>query len=131
MFTAIKTSKKNKELVSELTKRLGLGAENMIARIAFSYSLSKERRMILSEIEDAQGKEYSSKVLFGENIDIYIAMICVHYSLYKTHKDVSKYIKMHVDDGLRIISEELIKKGDISGIEFIINKIERGLKELS
>jgi DNA sulfur modification protein DndE len=131
MFTAIKTSKKNKELVSELTKKLGLGAENIIARIAFSYSLSKDRKMNLQEIEDAQGKEYSSKVLFGENIDIYLSLICVHYNLYKTDKDISKYIKMHVDDGLEIIGKELQKRDNTSGMEFIINKIEKGLQSLS
>lgn len=130
MFTAIKTSRKNKELVSELTKQLGLGAENIIARLAFTYSLAKDRKLNLLEIEDAQGKEYSSKVLFGENIDIYLSMVCVQYNLYKTDKDISKYVKMHVDDGLNIINQELLKKENSSGTDFIINKIEKGLKSL-
>lgn len=130
MFTSIKTSKENKEVVTNLTNKLGLGAENVIARIAFTYSLTKERKMNLVHIKDSQGKEYSSKVLFGDNTDIYLAMVCVHYNLYKTDKDIGRYIKMHVDDGLEIINQEFSKK-DISGTDFIINKIEKGLKAFS
>jgi DNA sulfur modification protein DndE len=127
MFTAIKTSKKNKEVVTVLTNKLGLGTENVIARIAFAYSIAKRRKMDLIEIKDAQGKEYSSKVLFGDNSDIYLAMVCVHYNLYKTDKDIGRYIKMHVDDGLELIHQEFLKK-DINGTDFIVNKIEKGLK---
>lgn len=130
MFTAIKTTKNNKEIVTQLTKRLNLGAENTIARLALSYSLANDRKLELSEIGDAQGKEYSSKVLFGDYSDIYLAMVCVHYNIYKTDKDIAKYIKMHIDDGLRLIDQEIHKSDSITGIEFIINKISRGLKHL-
>ena len=130
MFTSIKTSKNNKELVSKLTTRLGLGSENVIARIAFSYSLASERNMDLLQIADSQGKEYTVKILFGEHQDIYIAMICVHYGLYKTDKDIGKYVKMHIDDGLSLIEKELLKNDNINGTDFLINKIERGLKRL-
>lgn len=34
MFNQIKTSAKNKEVVTVLTRKFGLGAENVIARIA-------------------------------------------------------------------------------------------------
>ena len=44
MFTQIKTSKENKEVVSLLTRKLGFGAENVIARVAFTYSLSTNRK---------------------------------------------------------------------------------------
>jgi DNA sulfur modification protein DndE len=131
MFTSIKTSKSNKEVVSKLTSRLGLGAENVIARIAFSYSLSSDRSMDLLEISDSRGKEYSSKILFGDHLDIYIAMVCVHYGLYKTDKDIGRYVKMHIDDGLTLIETELRKNDNINGIDFMINKIERGLKNLA
>lgn len=39
MFNQIKTSAKNKEVVTVLTRKFGLGAENVIARIAIVYSL--------------------------------------------------------------------------------------------
>lgn len=130
MFASIKTSRINKKVVTDLTNKLGLGAENVIARIAFAYSISQDRKMHLNEIQDAQGKEYSSKVLFGDNSDIYLAMVSVHYNLYKTDKDIPRYIKMHVDDGLQLINQEFQKK-EMTGAEFIINKIEKGLKVLS
>ena len=41
MFTQIKTSKANKMIVTDLSRKFNLGAENAIARIAIAYSLSK------------------------------------------------------------------------------------------
>ena len=83
MFTQIKTSKANKLVVTDLSRKFNLGAENIIARIAFAYSLSKGRRMNLAEISDSQGKEYSRNVLFGSNYPFYIALIATHYKIYK------------------------------------------------
>jgi len=131
MFTGIKTSKANKDLVTQLTSRLQLGAENVIARIAFTYSMASERQLDLLQIEDSQGKEYSSKVLFGDHADIYIAMVCVHYQLYKTDKDIARYVKMHIDDGLQLIANEIKRNDNINGSDFLISKIERGLRGLN
>lgn len=127
MFTSIKTSKSNKELVTQLTNKLNLGAENVIARLAFSYSLGKERRLNLQHIEDAQGKEYNVKVLFGNYTDIYIALLAVHYNIPQADKDIAKYVKMHIDDGLSLINTEVLEKNSITGNDFLINEIERGL----
>lgn len=131
MFTSIKTSKANKELVTQLTRRLNLGAENTIARLAFSYSIASDKKFELKDMLDAQGKEYSSKVLFGEHVDIYVSMICVHYNLPKSSKTIPKYVKMHLDDGLELVSKALLKKDSMSGMDFIINSIEKGLKALN
>lgn len=131
MFTHIKTSRKNKEIVSYLSRKLNLGTENHIARIAFTYSISKDRIFDLSEISDSQGKEYSKSVLFGNNLPFYISLICVHYNIYKTDKDIPKYIKMHIDDGLDIINRELQDNPNLDGFEYIIDKIENGLKEIA
>ena len=103
MFSNIRTSKANKEVVTQLTNKLNLGAENTIARLAFSYSLAKEQYLDLTKIEDSAGKEYSSRVLFGNYVDIYVALICVHYNIQKEDKDVGRYIKMHIDEGLKLI----------------------------
>lgn len=127
MFSSIKTSKANKELVTQLTKKLNLGTENIIARLAFSYSLAKEQLLDLSKIEDAGGKEYSAKVLFGNYIDIYVALVCVHYNVQKEDKDIGRYIKMHIDDGLKLIEKDIATKNNISGNDFLINEIEKGL----
>ena len=127
MFTQIKTSKENKEVVSLLTRKLGLGAENVVARMAFTYSLSLDRKLDLNEIKDAGGKEYSKSVLFGDYYDMYLGLLCVHYGLYKTDKDIGRYIKMHVDDGLQLLNEEVNERSNIDGFDFLIEKINLGL----
>jgi DNA sulfur modification protein DndE len=127
MFTQIKTSKENKEIVSHLTRKLGLGTENIIARIAYSYSLSKGNQLDLNNIENSMGKEYSKSVLFGDYADIYMAMVCTHYNLYKTDKDIAKYIKMHVDEGLQLLNKEVEERSNIDGFDFLTEKINDGL----
>ena len=84
MFTQIRTSKENRDVVTQLTRTLGLGTENIIARIALTYSLSKDRKLNLNDIGNSSGKEYSKSVLFGEYYDYYLGLVCVHYNLYKT-----------------------------------------------
>lgn len=131
MFTQIKTSKANKLIVTDLSRKFNLGAENIIARIAFAYSLSKGRRMNLSEIADSQGKEYSKNVLFGSNYPFYLALLCTHYGLYKTDKDIPKYIKMHLDDGLQMMNQELNDNPNLNGMDYLIEKIDQGLKSFA
>lgn len=128
MFTQIKTSKENKEVVSLLTRKLGLGTENVIARIAFTYSLSQDRKLDLNDIKDAGGKEYSKSVLFGDYYDMYLGLLCVHYGLYKTDKDIGRYIKMHVDEGLQLLNEEVNERSNIDGFDFLSEKINNSLK---
>ncbi|NOW96129.1 DndE family protein [Mucilaginibacter sp. SG564] len=128
MFSNIKTAKANKEIVTKLTNKLNLGSENIVARMALSYSLTSGKKFNISDILDSGGKEYSMKVLFGELSEYYISFICVHYLIHKTNKDVSKYIKMHIDDGLVMISSEIEGKNSISGTDFIINEVEKGLR---
>jgi len=131
MFKQIKTSKANREVVTQLTRKLNLGTENIIARIALTHSLSKNLKMDLNEIKDSSGKEYSKSVLLGDNEDIYIGLICTHYGIYKSDKNISKYIKMHIDDGLGLIQNELIDKPKLDGFDFLIEKINVGLKEVN
>ena len=130
MFTQISTTKENKEIVSQLTRTLGLGAENVIARIALAYSLSKDRKLELNNIGNSTGKGYSKSVLFGEYYDYYLGLICVHYNLYKTDKDLPKYIKMHIDDGLQLLNKEINERSNIDGFDFLVEKIEHGLLTL-
>lgn len=130
MFTSIKTSAANKPIVTELTRKLSLGPENVIARIAFAYSLSKNKRFKLTELSDSRGKEYSKNVLFGHNLSYYISLICSYYQIYKTDKDIPKYIKMHIDHGLELVNEEMKKNPTMTGFDFLATKIESGLKYL-
>ena len=130
MFTHIKTSKENREIVAKLTRKLNLGSENIIARIAYTYSISKNRILNLTEIKDSQGKEYSKNVLFGDYLPYYVSLACVHYNLYRTDKDIPKYIKMHVDDGLQLIYSEIQDNPNLDGVDFLVEKIENGIKDI-
>lgn len=127
MFTQIKTSKQNKEVVAQLTRKLNLGTENIIARMAFSYSLSQERKLNLNDLFDSGGKEYSRSVLFGEYDDIYVGMICTHYGIYKTDKDLGRYVKLHIDDGLKLIDDEFQKVNNIDGFDFLSEMIAESI----
>lgn len=128
MFTTIKTSLENKTVVTELTRKLNLGPENVIARLAFSYSIASKKKLNLHEIKDAKGKEYSKTVLFGNNLPYYISLICIHYNVYKTDQNIPKYIKMHIDHGLEIINHELATNPNLSGFDFLMEKIDSGLQ---
>jgi DNA sulfur modification protein DndE len=129
-FTSIRTSEANKTIVTDLTRKLALGPENVIARIAFAYSLSKNVKFTPSQVKDSKGKEYSKNTLFGNNIQFYVALICAHYQVYKSDKDIPKYIKMHIDHGLELIDGEIKKSPTLDGFDFISSKIESGLKML-
>lgn len=130
MFNSIKTSRANKLVVTELSRKFNLGAENVIARIALAYSLAQDRQLSLSDIADSQGKEYSKNVLFGSNLPYYIGLICVKYGLYKTDKDIPRYVKLHIDDGLQLMNKELRNNPNLNGYDYLIDKIETGLNAL-
>ena len=131
MFTHIKTSKENREVVAQLTRKLNLGTENIISRIALTYSLSLDRKLNLSEIQNSGGKEYSTKVLFGYYADIYLAMVAMHYNLHISEKDLAKYLKMHIDDGLSLINDEFNINTNMDGFDFLIKKVESSLSLIS
>lgn len=129
MFSNIRTSVANKEIITNLTNKLGLGAENIISRIAFAYSLAQERMLELRNIKDSKGKEYNAKVLFGEYTDYYVAIIAMQYDIYVNDKDIARYVKMHVDDGLELLSLEFETNYNTTGFEFIANRIDLSLAD--
>ena len=105
MFSRITSSEKSKKLITELTYKMQLGAENVIARIALGQSLSKKVKLDINKIEDSKGKTYPYNVLLGEYHRIYIAMICQLYQIHKSDPDISKLVKIHLDHGLNLLSE--------------------------
>ena len=127
MFSHIKTSKENKEVVTHLTNKLNLGAENVIARIALAHSLAQEEILDLTNLKDSGGKEYSSKVLFGDYAEYYGGMLAMNYEVHISDKDLSKYAKMHIDHGLQLLNQEINEQGNIDGFNFLIGKIENSL----
>lgn len=104
----IKTSGENQAIVTQLTKKLTGGTkENVIARIALGYSLSTGKRFTQQEFSayDSQGKEYKDHILFdGQYRDFYIALICQAYGITKNDELIPKYIKLHIDHGLKKIN---------------------------
>lgn len=107
MFTHIRTNKANKEVVTKLTQQHNLGAENVIARMAIAHSINSEKRLDPKDIKDSGGKEYSRKVLFGDYDKYYLALIAQHYQIHISHKDMGKYVKLHLDDGLEHLKFDL------------------------
>ncbi|MGQ2982974.1 helicase HerA-like domain-containing protein [Flavobacterium sp.] len=131
MLINIRTSEANKPIVQELTRRLNLGAENVVSRIAFSYSISKNVRLSLEhDLFDSKGKEYKDDILFGKYREYYIALICQHYGLYKTDKDIAKFIKMHIDHGLMLMNKLFEENRNYSGLDFLLENIENGIEKL-
>jgi DNA sulfur modification protein DndE len=131
MLINLRTSEANKTVVQELTRKLNLGAENVVSRIAFAYSLSKGIKLNLeNNLHDSKGKEYKDDILFGKYRDYYMAMICQHYNLYKSDKDIGKYIKMHIDHGLGLMNKLFEDNKNYSGLDFLIEHIERGIDSL-
>ncbi|MEZ7528450.1 DndE family protein [Cloacibacterium normanense] len=131
MLINIRTSEANKIVVQELTRRLNLGTENVVSRIAFSYSISKNIKLDLEkDLFDSKGKEYKDDILFGKYREYYIALICQHYGLYKTDKDIGKYIKMHIDHGLTLMNKLFEDNKNYSGLDFLLEHIETGIEKL-
>jgi DNA sulfur modification protein DndE len=127
----IRTSLANKSVVTDLTHKLMLGSENIVARIAFAYSLSSTEKLDLKHLQDSKGKEYSPKVLFGPlNIPVYVGLICQKYSLQRTSGEVGKYIKIHLDDGLEKLDTELKKGGGLTSLDFLMPRIQKGLETI-
>ncbi|HBN05555.1 MAG: DndE family protein [Synergistaceae bacterium] len=130
MFSQIKTSSKNREIVSELTRKFNLGAENIIARIAIGCSLQSGEKFSPLDVQDSRGKEYSRNVLFGSYYPIYEALICTHYQINNNDKDLPRYFKMHLDHGLKLIYEDVTDNPNLVGYDYLFDKIEKGLNEI-
>lgn len=130
MIGQIKTSTENKERVTRLTRKFGLGAENIIARIAIAYSLKQGEHFDPTKVKDSGGKEYSRNVLFGNLFPLYLSMICEHYQIKSTDKDLPRYFKVHLDDGLEMIDKDVKDNPNLVGFDYLFDKIHEGLSEI-
>ena len=130
VFSQIKTSSKNKDIVVELTRKFNLGAENVIARIAITYSIQSGVKFSPLDVKDSGGKEYSRNVLFGSFYPIYLAMLCTYYRMNSNDKDLPRFFKMHLDHGLQLIHDDLVDNPNLVGYDYLFDKIQNGLKEI-
>ena len=123
---SIKTSLSNKEVVTNLTTKLQLGAENVIARIALSLSLSKLKKFDISDIKDSKGKEYTKNIFFGDYYFIYVSLVCQLYNINRLDPSIPKLIKIHLDDGLEILDKEFSDSNN-KGIDYLLTSLPTGL----
>ena len=130
MFSSIKTSKENKEVVTNLTHKFGLGAENVIARIALAYSMQSGHKFKPSDVNDSGGKEYSKKILFGSYYNIYEAMLCTLYHINSSNKDIPRYFKLHLDDGLEMIALDVKENPNLIGFDYLTDKIKEDIDKI-
>ena len=130
MFTQIKTSAKNKEAVTVLTRKFALGAENVIARIAIAYALQSGVHFSPLGVKDSGGKEYSKNVLFGNLYSMYAAIMCKHYNIKMSDKDLPRYFKLHLDDGLERIMADVKDNPNLVGFDYLFDKIQFGLETI-
>ena len=128
----IKTSEANHKVVSELTRKLPTGTkENAIARIAIGYSVSLGIKFQLKEMKDTKGKEYKDHILFDEKYkDFYLALICQHYGIHKTDEDIPKYLKIHLDHGLEMLSNLFESNRNYTIYDFLLEHIEKGIESI-
>ena len=133
MLLHIKTSEANKVIVSELTRRMFPPgqSENVVSRIALAFSISSGKRLdVIEDMRDSRGKEYKEETLFGANRAYYVALVCQHYGIHKEDLNVPRYLKMHVDDGLTRLNQLFANNKSYSGLDFLIEHIERGSEAL-
>ncbi|MBO0360879.1 DndE family protein [Hymenobacter sp. BT186] len=132
MVLHIRTSEANKTIISELTRRMFPQgqSENVISRIALAYSISRGTRLHLEDIRDSKGKEYKEETLFGANKPYYVALVCQHYGIHKEDLNLPRYLKMHVDDGLEKLNKLFTESKSYTGLDFLIEHIERGSEAL-
>jgi Predicted ATPase len=129
----IKTSEKSHEIIRRLTPKLGdRTPENVIARIALTYSLQRGTKFNSNDFSlyDSKGKEYKENILFDAKYkDFYIALICQYYGVYKTDDSISKYIKLHIDNGLELL-DKIFESNEYTFFDFLNEYIEKGTAHL-
>ena len=132
MTINLKTSEANKERVIELTRILGNNVkENVVARIAIAYSLARGYRLDpTNDLRDSKGKEYKDDVLLGQYRNLYIALVCQHYGIHKTDGNLPRYVKMHLDHGLELMSKVFAENRNYTSIEFLLDYAEQGIEAL-
>ncbi len=123
MFSHIKTSKENKEVVTQLTNKLNLGAENVIARIALAYSLAQNEKLELKDLKNSGGKEYSKSVLFGDHFELYLGIVSLKYGLHTSDKNIHKLLKLHLDNGIEILENEINNNNQLEIFDLITKRL--------
>ena len=135
----IRISKRNSELIDQLTTLYNFKYDGIIARVGFCLSLQLNKKFEL--LDDTQtgsdGKDWrDERPLFGVSADdksyyaIYKAMLDQHYNQILTEDDFVKLFKRHLDFGLEKINAELQDKNITGGfhISYLMKIVKNGLE---
>jgi len=127
----ISTTAENKEVVQRLTKKLSISEENIIARIAINYSLSKNRHLEIKDLQSSKdGKAYKEFTLLGKFKTFYVALMCKHYNIEKTNPDLPKLFKLHLDDGLQLIDKIFADNPNYPMFDFLLKHLDSGIEAI-
>ena len=126
----ISTSQETEEILGRLTSKFSLTSKNILMRIALAYSLTRGRKLDLAKTEDTKGNPYKEFTVVGNYRTYYIALICQFYGIFKTDSDISKYLKLHIDDGLRLLDRLFLESSNYNFSDFLLEHIERGIDSL-
>lgn len=130
MIINIKTSELSHKLIREYSTKLKLPAENIIARIALAYSISKNRQLDIKSIRDSKGKEYKEDTFFGKHKTYFISMLCQLYGIHRTDINLPKYVKLHIDEGLELMDKFFESNVNHTIYDFLIETIDRGVESI-
>ncbi len=138
----IRISKRNSELVDNLTSLYNFRFDGIIARIAFAYSLQLNRRFNIEDDSQiaSDGKDWrDERALFGSSVEeksylvLYKTLLDQHYRRNLTEDEFVKLFKKHLDAGLEKIHLDLDGK-NISGgfhITYLMKLVKAGLELVS
>ena len=131
MLINIRTSEETEGILVQLSARFNLASKNILMRMALAYSLSRNVRLDLNQPTDTRGKDYKDVTVLGEKYrNYYIALIGQHYGLYKTDPDIGRYVKLHIDDGLRLLNTLFESSSNYSFMDFLVQHLEQGIEAL-
>ena len=101
---------KSSEERSRLKKIVSGIKPNNFGVIIRTIAENKTVQEIETDLKDSKGKEYKDDILFGKHRDVYIALICQHYGIYKTEEKNNSIDKVKPGD-------DKYDKGQRTGIE--------------
>jgi len=134
----IRISKQNDEIIEKLKSLYKFNAEGIIPRIAFSYSIQRNKKFNLEKdiVPSADGRDFrDDRGLFGtivegrSNYPIFKAILDNYYEKSLYEDEFSKLFRMHLDYGLNKIDRELESLNITSGnhINYLMKLVKNGL----
>jgi DNA sulfur modification protein DndE len=134
----IRISKQSEEIIDKLNNLYNFKYEGIIPRIAFAISIMNNKAFEFSNniSLSADGRDFrDDRSLFGtiiegrSNYPIFKAVLDQHYNKLLTEEEFSKLFRLHLDDGLMIISKEIKNKDITTGshINYLMKQVKKGL----